>query len=1306
MRLPSRPFFSRGCARLAVALGAAGALPASGAAAQVYNFTTYAAPEGVPQAQVLTMYQDRRSFIWFGTYGGLTRFDGVEFRTFTRREGLSSNAVNAIAEDAAGRLVVGTLGGGVCFREAGGFRCLGTDQGFPDPDVRHLLADPDGTVWVATEGGVVRVDLRGAIRAYTPADGLPGANVSRLARDGKGQLWVATDRGLARLEADRFVAEPSAGLAGASIVAMLDTPDGLLVGTATGLYRRQRGVFAALPAIDVAAGRPFTDAARGEAGTLWLATQFGVLRHSANETRLLTRANGLADDNVNHVMVDRERNVWFGTESGLSKLTPGPFSNFTTREGLPHPFVRAVHQDRLGRLWAGTRDGLARFEDGRFVSVGMPGVPDRRIYGIAPLPDGGLLLGTGKGLVHYRDGVRRVYHVRDGLPNDFVTSLLPDPGGGVWVGTAVGLARWDAGRLVRADDSLLSSLFATTMAYDTRGRLWIGRRTGGVTVVDDGRIRSLGLEEGLTDQSVWALAADSAGGMWVGTNGDGAFRVGPEGVIERLTTAHGLVNDFVWQVQIDRANRVWLFTSRGLDRWAGGHFVHFGRGNGLMELEGSAAASWEDENANLWFGTGEGLVRFEPRSERASRVPPLVYVGEATVGGRPLATDAATFRYGAGVMRIHYAAPTYRNPAGVRFRYRLLGGSDGWSEATAERSVAFVGLHPAAYVFEVEALGDDGQTSLAPAQFPFTVQPAFWQSWWFRGAVALILLGLAALVPWLRTRHLRRDHQRLERVVAEHTWTLAEQNRQLGCEVAERLAAEEALRRKEEQLRDVLEHSTNLFFSNTTDGILTYISPQSRQFFGVDPEWALGRLVTDFVTDHPANLAAREASRRAIGAGEKLAPYDVEVWGPDRQRLWVQVNEAPVVREGRTVAIVGALTDITEAKEARAAEGRLAAQLQQAQKMEAVGRLAGGIAHDFNNLLTAVIGHAELATDSLEAEAPAQADLAVIRRAADRAASLVAQLLAFSRQQMVRRRPLDLNVVAAEASRMLERILGSDIVLVPVLAADSPWLLADHGQLDQILLNLAVNARDSMPVGGRLTIATGSVRCHAPLAEDAPAGEYVVLEVTDTGEGMTAAVKAKVFEPFFTTKEVGKGTGLGLAMVYGIVKQNAGHVTVDSEPGRGSTFRLYFPRISAPAVGIGEPLAAVGATSARPGGDRVVLVVEDEDAVRRLVCETLSRSGYRVLKASDGRSALAVSQSFDEPIDLLLSDMIMPGMNGRQVAEQITERRAETRVLFMSGHADGVLGRNGLIEGADTQLIRKPFTTVELARRVEEVLAG
>jgi two-component system, cell cycle sensor histidine kinase and response regulator CckA len=395
---------------------------------------------------------------------------------------------------------------------------------------------------------------------------------------------------------------------------------------------------------------------------------------------------------------------------------------------------------------------------------------------------------------------------------------------------------------------------------------------------------------------------------------------------------------------------------------------------------------------------------------------------------------------------------------------------------------------------------------------------------------------------------------------------------------------------------------------------------------------------------------------------------------------------------GAVVGVLGVYQDITERK-------KLEEQLRQAQKMEAVGRLAGGIAHDFNNLLTVVNGYSQVLMDSLAPEDSNRPLVEEIERAGDRAAGLTRQLLAFSRRQVLEPRVLCLNEVVGDTDRMLRRLIGEDILLTTSLDANLGRCRVDPGQLEQVLMNLVVNARDAMPKGGRLAITTRNVTGPCLEAPDLPPGNYVELGVNDTGIGMDERTKARLFEPFFTTKGPGQGTGLGLATVYGIVTQSDGHIAVQSKPGRGTSFRVYLPRVnvSLPKVGDSRPAA-----DALPRGVETLLLVEDEPAVRDLDRRVLTDCGYTVLEAKDGREAVRVAKGHGGRIDLLVSDVVMPHLGGRELAEELLTIRPDVKVLFVSGYTDDAIVRHGV--GAEYAFLQKPFTPAGLAKKVREVL--
>jgi signal transduction histidine kinase/CheY-like chemotaxis protein len=406
--------------------------------------------------------------------------------------------------------------------------------------------------------------------------------------------------------------------------------------------------------------------------------------------------------------------------------------------------------------------------------------------------------------------------------------------------------------------------------------------------------------------------------------------------------------------------------------------------------------------------------------------------------------------------------------------------------------------------------------------------------------------------------------------------------------------------------------------------------------------------------------------------------------------------------DGRPLYFVVQAQDITERKGSAEAQIHLKEQLRQAQKMEAIGRLAGGVAHDFNNLLTVIRGRAMMIRHHLSPEHPLMRHSVIIEGTADRAARLIQQLLAFSRKQMLRPRVLDLNEVIATAGELLRRLIGEHITLVAERSPGLGHVLADPTQLEQVIVNLAVNARDAMPQGGRLIFRTTtaefdeqSVRSHPGLHP----GRYVTLEVEDSGHGMDAETRARIFEPFFTTKEPGKGTGLGLATVYGIIKQSGGGIYVESEVGRGTIFTIYLPRVDGTVQLSAEETAPVAVLA----GTETVLLVEDEDDVRELAREILEAHGYRVLAVSEPLRALHIAESHQEPIHLLLTDVVMPNMSGRALADRMIRRWPHLKVLYISGYTDEAIVHHGVLESG-ANLIPKPFTAEALARGVREAL--
>jgi len=515
-------------------------------------------------------------------------------------------------------------------------------------------------------------------------------------------------------------------------------------------------------------------------------------------------------------------------------------------------------------------------------------------------------------------------------------------------------------------------------------------------------------------------------------------------------------------------------------------------------------------------------------------------------------------------------------------------------------------------------------------------------------------------------------------------------------------------RKTQERYHLISENAADVIWMwDLEEGRCVYVSPSVRQLRGFTPEEIMAQSLEQAMPgdSYRRAVAEIESRRAAVESGDESARIQTS------EVVYLRKDGTTVATEtvtklvsdarGKVHYIIGVSRDISELKRAEAEKAKIEDQLRQAQKLESVGRLAGGVAHDFNNLLTVINGYSRLLLSSLKAGDPLRDGLEEIHRAGERAAGLTQQLLAFSRKQILQPRVLDLNRVVDEMRRMLERLMGEDVEVCVTLQAEAATICADPHQLEQVLMNLAVNSRDAMPHGGKFSIETGFVEwgeSQVQLRPGAHAGPYVMLAVSDTGVGMSEETRGHIFEPFFTTKEVGKGTGLGLSTIHGIVEQSGGCVEAESEVGRGTTFKIYMPRVM-------DAQAACGKREAVPamGGKETVLVVEDQAEVRRYAAAALNVYGYRVMEAANADEALLLCERECERIDLILTDVVMPSISGTALADQLKKRWPGIKVIFMSGYADDTMVHHGVLE-EDARFIQKPFSPDQLAIKVREVL--
>jgi two-component system, cell cycle sensor histidine kinase and response regulator CckA len=501
------------------------------------------------------------------------------------------------------------------------------------------------------------------------------------------------------------------------------------------------------------------------------------------------------------------------------------------------------------------------------------------------------------------------------------------------------------------------------------------------------------------------------------------------------------------------------------------------------------------------------------------------------------------------------------------------------------------------------------------------------------------------------------------------------------------------------RLLAIIDSSDDAIVSKDLDGTIRSWNPAAERIFGYTAAEMVGGTIFTVI---PPELHDEEHALLArIAQGEHIAHYETERIRKDGRRIRIALTLSPL-RDGR-----GRLIGASAIKRDVTAQRALESQLQQAQKMEAVGRLAGGIAHDFNNLLTIIGGLSALTVPQVPEGSKARRNLEQVVQAAERAAALTQQLLTFSRRQLVEAEVLDPNNVVEGLESMLRRLIGEHILLRTDLARDVGRIRGNRVQLEQVVLNLALNARDAMPEGGTLTLQTENVQVGGRFPQEqlqVEPGPYVVIVVSDTGAGMDAVTQASIFEPFFTTKGPGEGTGLGLATVHAIVQQAGGAIYVYSEPGRGSAFKVYFPRVDTAAETPAPPESAAPA-AIEPQVRDVVLLVEDEPGVRAFTQQVLEDAGYRVLEAGSGEDALALTASLDGCVDLLLTDVVMPGINGRVLAERLRMIYPALSVLYMSGYTDDMVVRTGVV-AESAAFLQKPFTPQRLVERVRAALAN
>ncbi len=1231
------------------------------------------------------------------------------------------------------------------------FRQLTPDHGLSSTWIESVLQDSRGFMWFGTKKGLNRYDAYTfAIYRHRASDttSLGDSYAQAIHEDRQKTLWVGTSAGLSRYdrERDAFVNHRIVPKQTLAVGAILDAGGILWIGTTRGLYQFDRVTGKATPYRATATG-PATIA--GEVIALFEDRKkhiwIGTRTEGARELDPLTgavrswRSDSASPGDLPRIGANEVRSfvedrgvVWVGMKAGgLDRIdhATGAVTHFQHDAANPHSLaintVYALALDDSRGLWVGTENG---------------------------------------GLDYFDFATQRFEHNRfdpnnpTGLNNDSIHSLYRDAGGLLWVGTyfgGVNISRrnGDAIRRYRSmvgDPASLSSNSAYRFWEDTKGRTWVATEGGGLNLFDRAKgkfTRYSTQTSNLNSNSILALGEDRFGNVWVGTFGGGVSRFDAKtGRFTAYTTKNSaLADDMIFALYFDKANQLWLGTlTHGLQRFDPERNVSTGYAVGTIKASFICLIDAMADGTLLLGTNGEGLILFDPKSAATTYYRP----GEKGISG---SSAQAVLETSPGIIWVG-------TQNGLERIDRRTNRIDHFTEDDGLSGPSVAGLAMDASR-RLWASGDRGITlfdSTTKGRV-FTIDDGLQGSQFSAGASYVARDGTLFFGGNQGFNIL--DPERLTK--NPHAPSIALTGFNLFNKPVVLGAKRSPLQENVTVAKEVVLHHDQSVFS-IEYAALDFSAPEKNTYAyrleGLNKDW--NEVGTARVATY-TNLPAGQYVFHVKGTNndgvwnEQGSRIDITILPPFWATLWFRtlilmaavtgvlyfVHSTRARRralertaerdrasqqylEGNVVDILGAMQrfstgdysvtlDVTSDDSigklrfgfnAVVADLKHAEEeLRQSKKMEAVGQLAGGVAHDFNNLLTVIKGNAELGLADLDgpdnSKETVREELEEIERAAERASSLTRQLLAFSRKQILKPQTLSLNALVEDVGRILRRTVGEDIALAIVLDPSLGAVRADPSQLEQVVLNLVMNARDAMPRGGEVRIETRNVDADEVRefseADNVP---YVVIVVTDTGTGMAPEVKERAFDPFFTTKGQGKGTGLGLSTVYGSVKQSGGFVLVDSEPGQGSRFSVYLPRVAEANAPVSTSLG-----DRSPRGTATVLLAEDEDAVRRFAARVLTRAGYNVLTAPNGQSALEVAAQYGGLIDLLLTDVVMPGMSGRELGEALLPLRPGMRLLYASGYTEDAIIRHG-VSSAGTAFLDKPFTSNGLLCKVREVL--
>lgn len=1268
---------------LLMAGGSAPGLRADHHAEGSFLLRNYSVRDGLVQNQPNCLFQDRAGRIWIGTLGGISCYDGYGCQNYSMKDGLPSSYIQAITEDNTGQIWAGTYQG-VALLQDGRFVPRRMKSVRNQPKVHALAADTDGAMLVATDSGLFRL-TQFEESHYTTAEGLPDNALYALLPHPSGDLYLGTERGICVRREGRFVLLPHLNRRTDDPVRdiFLDRRTGELLLTRPGR----------LTVVD-AAGETSHDvypstqpvelrcAVRDWTGVTWISSSSGLLMERPDGSfRRLAEQNGFDNTDISKLLVDYENNLWATTGLGVAKLSDRSITVYSTRNGLSNNIVWSI-QRWNSRLVVSTESGFQFL----YPDIGLGEkvyLPQVTVTEVQPVNERDMLLGTDQGV--YRFSGETCTPADDGpLQAAKVYKLSPLPDGGWLVGTDHGLF---SGRFPRFQAIELPGFITNPIIYDIMARedgtWWLCLEVGILTLHrrPDGQwhFASSLLLEGRGSQCLLRLPG---GDILVGTIGAGIYRWDGRRFTP-FAPADDYQGDHVWCLYLDAVDRLWVGTSRGISYFVDNKARDFNDMHGLPHDEITNKNSiFQDITGAYYFCSTQGLIQYTP-ARSVPPPPPRVRIERIEV-------NQAEVPFGQGILQldhdsslnIDFRCLSFLNESGNRFQFMLDGVDDTWGEPTGDHHVYYPYLPLERTTFRLRALNSQGFLSDETIALTLHVTPPFTQTVWFLliiiSGIVTIIVGLFGYKNYLN----RREREKLEQLVAETT--------------AELTASEQKHR--------LLVEASPSGIAIIQDNRFVFVNPQLSRMLGYPQRELVGREVEPFVcTD---DLAAYRSHLVMTRRHEhRIQEFELRLLcGDDSQKSFL-VRSTLSVFERRPALMVN-LTDLTEQK-------RMQEQLIHYQKLESIGTLAGGVAHDFNNILQGILGHTSLLRLQMPAEDVSQKDISMIEEAAEKAAALTKKLLGFARRGKYVVTWFSIRDVVDSVIALSRRTIPLKIEFEITEETGPLFIQGDRSQFEQVLLNLFLNSRDAMPDGGRIEISIGLEEFATDIHRGnhvIPRGQYLKIMVEDTGPGIPADIMPRIFDPFFTTKPHGKGSGLGLANVYGIIKNHQGFIYFDHDPAGngGARATMYIPNVRFAPPGatlpLGDLVPDLGRRYEKLQG-RCVLIAEDDSINRDFLNKLFQKMGMRTIVAEDGARALFLFAEHQQELDAVLLDVNMPVMDGRDAVQEIFARRPDIPVVILSGYGHDEKIREMLAMGC-RDFIQKPVEAKVLLSTLENIFIG